>query len=122
MAERDGGANRPTGSTERRGGAVPAVLLNMEASLGARSYSHVGGLFDYVLLVERDQVVDTLPAISAHEDQDRLRELARFCAPRGNDGTVAIATQSQTACWSFVLVRSAARGCIPAVATVLMRS
>ena len=76
----------------------------MEASL---SYSHVGGLFDYVLLVERDAVVDTLPAISAHEDQERLREVARFCAPRGHDGTVAITTRSKTTCWSFVLVRKA---------------
>eukprot|EP01043_Picozoa_sp_COSAG02_P035571 COSAG02_NODE_2556_length_8531_cov_13.481380_4_plen_99_part_00 len=79
----------------------------MEASLGAQSYSHVGGLFDYVLLVERDAVVDTLPPIAAHEDQERLREVARFCAPRGYEGTVTIATRSQTACWSFVLVRRA---------------
>jgi hypothetical protein len=87
----------------------------MEASLGAQSYSHVGGLFDYVLLVERDAVVDALPAISAHEDQERLRELARFCAPRGDDGTVSIATRSQTACWSFVLVREASCAAVPLV-------
>ena len=87
----------------------------MEASLAAHSYSHVGGLFDYVLLVERDTVVDTLPPISAHEDQERLRELARFCAPRGHEGTVTITTRSQTACWSFVLVRRAncAAACAP---------
>lgn len=76
----------------------------MEATLGGQAYSHVGGLFDYVLVVERDAVVDALPVI-LDEDKERLQELARFCAPRGDGGTVTIATRSQTACWSFVLVR-----------------
>lgn len=32
-----------------------------QGALGVQAYSHVGGLFDYVLLVEGNAVVDALP-------------------------------------------------------------
>ena len=79
----------------------------MEASaITSPTYNHVGSLFDYVLVIEREAVLDAVPTIS-DEDEDMLRDVALFCAPRGIDGTMAIGTRSQTACWTFVLVRAA---------------
>jgi hypothetical protein len=79
----------------------------MEASaITSPTYNHVGSLFDYVLVIEREAVLDAVPTIS-DEDEDMLRDVALFCAPRGIDGTMAIGTRSQTACWTFVLVRVA---------------
>ena len=70
--------------------------------MAAPAANHVGSLFDYVLVVERDSVVDSMPTIR-DEDEDMLRDVALFCAPRGIDGVVSITTRSGTACWTFVL-------------------